>query len=197
MEPFKYISITDWAKAQKTTRTAVELADSGIPVFPCKQDKAPDTAHSFYDATTDPSRIAFFFRKPDALIGMPTGLASNIDVIDEDPRNGGDLDTLGPLPMDVVARTRSGGRHVYFRHRDGVTNTTGLRQGIDVRGKAGTRSSGLTRQTKKALGSRETSPNPCRSVVYPLNACCNNCKMKARITLKGTSNSLPCGTTSK
>ncbi len=137
MEPFKYISITDWTRAQKTTRTAKELADSDIPVFPCNRDKTPMTAHGFYDASTDHSRIALFFRDPAALIAMPTGLASNIDVIDEDPKNGGDLSTLGPIPMTAVARTRSGGRHVFFRHRDGVKNTTGLRRGIDVRGEGG------------------------------------------------------------
>jgi hypothetical protein len=68
---------------------------------------------------------------------MPTGLPSNIDVIDEDPKNGGNLDALGSLPMTTVARTMSGGRHVFFRHRDGVRNTTGLRTGIDVRGEGG------------------------------------------------------------
>lgn len=137
MERFKYTSITDWIRAQKTTKTAVDLADLGIPIFPCKPDKRPMTAHGFYDADTDRDRIAFFFRDPAALIAMPTGLRSNIDVIDEDPKNGGNLDTLGPLPMDVVARTKSGGRHVFFKHRDGIKNTTGLRPGIDVRGEGG------------------------------------------------------------
>ncbi len=123
MEPFKYTNIADWTKAQKTTRTAAELAGSGIPVFPCNPDKTPMTAHGFKDADTDRTRIALFFRDPLALIAMPTGLRSNIDVIDEDPRNGGNLDTLaaarGPMPMDVVARTRSGGRHVFTKHRPG------------------------------------------------------------------------------
>ncbi len=137
MELFNYTSITDWIRAQKTTRTAVELADSGIPVFPCSDDKRPMTTHGFKDASTTPTRIAFFFRDPGALIAMPTGLASNIHVIDEDPKNGGNLGTLGTLPMKAVARTRSGGRHVFFKHRDGIKNTTGLRQGIDVRGEGG------------------------------------------------------------
>jgi len=137
VELFKYTSITDWIRAQKTTRTATELADSGIPVFPCNGQKRPMTAHGFQDASTDQTRIALFFRDPGALIAMPTGLASNIDVIDEDPKNGGDLDTLGPLPMVAVASTRSGGRHVFFKHRDGIRNTTNIRPGIDVRGEGG------------------------------------------------------------
>lgn len=137
MEPFKYISITDWTRAQKTTRTAVELADQDIPVFPCQPDKRPMTAHGFKDASTDHARIARFFQHPDALIAMPTGVASNISVIDEDPKNGGNLDTLGQIPMTAVASTRSDGKHVFYRHRDGIKNTTGLRPGIDVRGEGG------------------------------------------------------------
>lgn len=137
MDLYKYTSIREWAKSQNTTRTAAELADSGIPVFPCNDLKRPMTDHGFKDASTDPTRIAFFFRDPGALIAMPTGLASNIDVIDEDTDHGGDLSTLGTLPMKVVAKTRSGGRHVFFKHRDGIRNTTGLRPGIDVRGEGG------------------------------------------------------------
>jgi hypothetical protein len=132
-----YKNITEWIGSQHSIRTGLELADASIPVFPCNQDKTPATAHSFNDATTDPNRVKLFFRGPNLLIGMPTGLRSNIDVVDEDPKNGGDLNTLGPLPMKAVARTRSGGRHVFFRHRDGIRNTTGLRPGIDVRGEGG------------------------------------------------------------
>ncbi len=137
MKLYKYNSISEWADSQGNTRTAVRLAESGIPTFPVKQDKTPDTAHGYKDATTNPTRIAYFFRKPGLLLGMPTGLRSNIDVIDEDPKNGGNLADLGSLPMDVVAQTRSGGRHVFFKHRDGIRNTTGLRPGIDVRGEGG------------------------------------------------------------
>ena len=137
MELFNYTSITDWIRAQKTTRTATELADSGVPVFPCNDLKRPMTQHGHQDASTDPTRIALFFRDPGALIAMPTGLASKIDVIDEDPKNGGNLDTLGSIPMTAVARTRSGGRHVFFKHRDGIRNTTNIRPGIDVRGEGG------------------------------------------------------------
>jgi putative DNA primase/helicase len=132
-----YQNITEWLGSQSNMRTGLELANAGIPVFPCKPDKTPDTAHGFKDATTDANRIKLFFRRPNLLLGMPTGLRSNIDVIDEDPRNGGNLSTLRPLPMKAVARTRSGGRHVFFRHRDGIKNTTGLRTGIDVRGEGG------------------------------------------------------------
>nr|MBA3490548.1 bifunctional DNA primase/polymerase [Rubrobacteraceae bacterium] len=132
-----YKNITEWLGSQHNTRTGLELAAAGIPVFPCKEDKRPATAHGFKDATTNPDRIKVFFRPRNLLIGMPTGLVSNMDVVDEDIQNGGDLSTLGQLPMDVVARTRSGGRHVFFRHRDGIRNTTGLRTGIDVRGEGG------------------------------------------------------------
>jgi hypothetical protein len=134
---YPYVTLLQWLDSQRNTRSGLELARAGIPVFPCKQDKKPNTAHGFKDATTDPTRIKLYFRKPGLLLAMPTGLPSNIDVIDEDPKNGGNLDALGSLPMTTVARTMSGGRHVFFRHRDGVRNTTGLRTGIDVRGEGG------------------------------------------------------------
>jgi P4 family phage/plasmid primase-like protien len=132
-----YRNITEWLGSQHNIKTGLELADAGIPVFPCNEDKTPATAHGHKDADTNPDRIKLFFRKPNLLIGLPTGLASNIDVLDEDIQNDGNLSTLGEIPMTVVARTRSGGRHVFFRHRDGIRNTTGLRQGIDVRGEGG------------------------------------------------------------
>ena len=104
-----YKNITEWLGSQHNKKTGLELADAGIPVFPCNPDKTPATSHGFKDADTNSERIKLFFRRPNLLLGMPTGLGSNIDVIDEDPKNGGDLNTLGSLPMDVVAQTRSGG----------------------------------------------------------------------------------------
>lgn len=119
-----------------TLDAALRLSAQGIPVFPCHRDKSPTTRNGFYDATTDERRIRAMFYSRDLLIGMPTGAASGIDVIDEDPRNGGDLDTLGPLPMEVVARSKRGGRHVFVKHRPG--NRCGdIAEGIDLKADGG------------------------------------------------------------
>jgi hypothetical protein len=120
-----------------TLDIALDLAARGVPIFPCNLDKTPATPHGFKDATTDPARIGEWWTKnPAALLAMPTGEISGVDVIDEDPRNGGDLDMLGPLPMLVVAQSRSGGRHIFTKHRRG--NRSGkLADGIDLKSDGG------------------------------------------------------------
>jgi hypothetical protein len=60
---------------------AVELAEHGLPVFPCvnqprgPEDKRPLTAHGFKDASCDPDLVRkWWARWPDALVGVPTGI---------------------------------------------------------------------------------------------------------------------------
>jgi len=66
--------------------SALALAANGIPVFPCGPDKAPRTPHGFRDATTNADAIrAWWAYWPDALVGVPTGRASRLLVVDVDP----------------------------------------------------------------------------------------------------------------
>jgi hypothetical protein len=120
---------------------ALTLAVQGLPVFPCYADKCPATRRGFYDATKDPERIRRFFALPRRLIGVPTGAASGIAVLDIDPRHDGDrwaIDNFDSLPRTRVHATRSGGFHLIFRHLDGVINSAGLiAPGVDVRGEGG------------------------------------------------------------
>ena len=119
-------------------QAALKTARKGKPVFPCKPNKAPYTSRGFKDATTDPERITALFTKYRAeKIGMPTGRASDVFVLDVD-----DLEALGELPRQLpktlTIRTPSGGLHFYFNHVDGITNKTGtLPDGIDIRGDGG------------------------------------------------------------
>jgi hypothetical protein len=67
---------------------ALAWAKAGYPVFPCKQDKSPYTAHGYKDATTDPAIITAWWTKwPNALIAVPTG-KETFDVLDLDVKNG-------------------------------------------------------------------------------------------------------------
>jgi predicted transcriptional regulator len=76
---------------------------------------------------------------------MPTGEISGVFVadLDLDPEKGIDgrarLEELGhELPETLTIRTPRGGAHLYFRHTEGITNSTGgLPEGIDVRGEGG------------------------------------------------------------
>jgi hypothetical protein len=107
--------------------------------------KHPRTRHGVKDATTDHEIICSWWDKwPDANIGIATGEVSGFDVLDIDPRHDGDtalrkIEKIhGNLPSTPEQLTGGGGRHILFRHQDGITNSTGkLPEGIDVRGDGG------------------------------------------------------------
>ena len=130
------------------------------PVFPCRhrddeyvdQDgcieilatKTPLTSNGFRGATLNERIVREYWRRnPSAMIGVPTGAPIGAWVLDIDPKHGGD-ETLaaleaanGALPATLTAETTSGGRHYFFRHRQGVRNRGALGSGIDVRGDGG------------------------------------------------------------
>lgn len=121
---------------------ALKLAADGIPCFPCRDDKRPATPNGFHDATKDPAKVAELWQHfPGTLIGVPTGETSGVDILDIDPRNGGNawLDEVQDrLPLTMVVETRSGGRHFYFAHESGVRNSAGrIARGVDVRADGG------------------------------------------------------------
>ena len=117
---------------------ALYIASRGKPVFPCKPDKAPYTPNGFKDASANPSRVtALWTRYRGEKIGVPTGKASGVFVVDIDR-----LDALGELPRELpetrTIRTGGGGLHFYFNYVNGITNRTGsLPDGIDIRGEGG------------------------------------------------------------
>jgi hypothetical protein len=115
---------------------ALELAETGVAVFPVGPDKAPRTANGFHDATTDAEAIQAW-TEWDGGIGaaVPDGFV----VIDVDPRNGG-TDTLKllaeagrKLPRTRTARTRSGGFHYWLSVPTGATLRSKLGPGVDVK----------------------------------------------------------------
>jgi hypothetical protein len=116
-------------------------------VFPCQlRGKTPLTEHGFKDATKDPDKIRRFWAAwPDANIGVATGAASGIVVLDVDPRHGGDEALValeaerGKLPEVPTVLTGGGGTQLYFRHPgNNVRNSVGLiGLGLDVRADGG------------------------------------------------------------
>ncbi|HUK09395.1 MAG TPA: bifunctional DNA primase/polymerase [Stellaceae bacterium] len=102
--------------------------------------KHPLTRHGVKDASSDSKVIAEWWQRyPDANVGIATGAASGIFVLDIDPRHGG-KDTLfalekehGDLPRTLTARTGEGW-HLYFQHVGGLRNRVGaLGPGLDIR----------------------------------------------------------------
>ncbi|MEO9824063.1 MAG: AAA family ATPase [Paracoccaceae bacterium] len=141
-------------------KLALDYAKSGIPVFPCKDgstarnngepDRGPLTKKGFKDATTDPNTIKRMWDKnPQAVPGIPTGAASGWAVLDVDRKKGTDgVASLAEAGFDandpkaVIVETPSGGLHLYYKHHEGLTNSTrhlkemGI-EGVDIRAEGG------------------------------------------------------------
>lgn len=121
---------------------ALEVAEQ-YPVFPCDIRKRPVCEGGFKSATQDPDAVVNLFSAPNAaLIGIPTGTASGVSVVDIDVRDakGGkdwreqNAEVLGNTR---IAETQSGGWHYYYVHRDGIRNRAGIAGCVDVRGDGG------------------------------------------------------------
>lgn len=129
------------------TERALMMGEHGWPPFPCGANKMPcipkhEGGRGLHDASLDPDKIRRLFSHPRArLIGVPTGEISGIDVLDIDPRHGGDeweRANLHRLPETRIHRTQGGGRHYLFHHAPGMRNNAGIvALGVDVRGAGG------------------------------------------------------------
>jgi hypothetical protein len=124
---------------------ALEYARHGIPVFPCKRgDKAPLVKRGFKGATTNEKLLRRWWENwPRAMIGMPTGVSSGIDVLDLDLKPNEYIDGRVIVPQwqelsRVIVRTPSGGAHVWFKSQGKVRNSTDrIGPGVDTRGDGG------------------------------------------------------------
>lgn len=119
-------------------KTASLLAAQGIPSFPCAADKSPTCPGGFKAATKNPDHLRKLFTQyPADLIGVPTGIVSGIDVVDVDPKNGGDKWLAGhaeKLPETRINGTRSGGQHILLKHHTGLRNSASkIALGVDTR----------------------------------------------------------------
>jgi hypothetical protein len=123
---------------------ALAYAAAGFPVFPLiVGGKDPDVARGFYAATTNPETVKRFWRIPDRNIGIRTGVASGVWVVDLDPPDGEDnIRRLeadhGQLPPTRTVRTPRGGRHLWFKYVDPVPSSVGrIADHVDVRADGG------------------------------------------------------------
>lgn len=129
---------------------AVSYAERGWRVLPVKsRGKTPLMKKWTTAATADVERVGLWWTNSyrNAGVGIATGEASGIVVIDVDAKHDGERGLVelegrhGPLPPTLTAKTGGGGRHLYFRYPIGVEirNCAGLAgvDGIDVRGEGG------------------------------------------------------------
>jgi hypothetical protein len=111
-------------RAAGTAEQALHYAAHGWPVFPCQPgSKQPATKHGFLDATCDPGKVIWWWRRqPDANLAIATGHPGP-DVLDVDqhgPAGNGfaafnQLKRAGLIDSaSALVATPSGGLHAYF-----------------------------------------------------------------------------------
>lgn len=129
-----------------TVDFAYRYADMGWQVFPCQpRDKKPLVKWVDF-ATHEKNMLSGWWEMyPTANIGIACGKRSGIIVLDVDAGHDG-YDSLrdlileyGQLPETPVAKTGSGGEHIFFKHPGiEIRNSAGkLGQGLDIRGDGG------------------------------------------------------------
>jgi putative DNA primase/helicase len=130
-------------------RAALALARRGLRVHPCVPGaKEPLLKDWPNRATLDPRTIESWWRKwPIANIGVATGGAMRLLVIDVDPEADGESSMAnlereyGSLPATIESVTPRGGRHLYMTVPSGrplpVNGVSKLAPGIDTRCRGG------------------------------------------------------------
>jgi hypothetical protein len=116
----------------------LSLEDRALPCFFVTPAKVPFAgSHAYLDATADPAeleKLAARFRGP-KLVAVATGAISGIDIIDIDPRHGGDrwyFEHIDQLGKTRVHETRGGGWHLIFRHSPSLRNSNNkLAHGVE------------------------------------------------------------------
>jgi hypothetical protein len=122
---------------------ALAVAAEGYPCFPCTTNKRPATPHGFRDAARDPTALRALWRRyPGALVGVVTGEASGIDVLDLDSKHQEARQWWtthrNRLPVTRTHGTRSGGLHLLFQHVAGLRCSAGaIAAGVDTRASGG------------------------------------------------------------
>ena len=124
-----------------------------LSIFPCRcADKKPFTQHGFHDASRDEAQVRAWFgaQFPDAMIGIPTGSASGLWVVDVDIDPIKKIDGFplwhqliaqhGEIPPTLTSVTPRGGRHHFFAWQTDLVIPS--RQGfpgpgIDIRARGG------------------------------------------------------------
>jgi len=124
---------------------ALFYAECGWRVFPLKPNDKVPTVKWADVCTTEANMIKGWWEyTPSANIGIATGKASGITVLDVDASHDGYetlanlLEQYGGLPDTPVAKTGGGGEHIFFKYAEGTRNSAGkLGRGLDIRSEGG------------------------------------------------------------
>lgn len=136
------------ATAVPLPHAAARLASAGVPVFPCApRDKVPliRDGRGFHDATINLRQVEAWWRRfPNANIGVPTGTASGLVVVDVDVHGTNGYDALNRADREglvagweFLVRSPTGGLHLYYPAGAGQRSWQAGNAGIDFRGDGG------------------------------------------------------------
>lgn len=146
---------TDLVAPEAMQEAALAHARLGFRIFPVSpRDKRPLVKGWGSEASAEETQVsAWWSRWPHAMIGLPTGAANGLWVLDldVDAEKGLDGNTSfmelevahGAIDIDVCATTPRGGTHLFFRWdaahpvHNSVGGHGGVAPGIDVRGEGG------------------------------------------------------------
>ncbi len=127
-----------------TMLTAAEAyVEQGVFILAVGPNKAPLPGYGLNTASNDPNTVAAIWAKhPNAGIAIACE-ASNLVVLDCDPRNGGDetlaklrqadQDFAEALDATVQVETQGGGNHFYFAAEVGTSFAGKLGKGLDIK----------------------------------------------------------------
>ena len=123
-----------------------KLIEKNFKLIPIKaREKKPAIKDWQTEATNEIAKIKKWLSQfPDMNVGIVTGKASNIFIVDIDQKNGG-LETLEQLKKEgfsfdtLCVKTGGGGYHFYYKcpGNKEIKNKTGILKGIDIRGQGG------------------------------------------------------------
>ena len=128
---------------------ARSIASAGVPVFPCLPGgKRPLTRRGFLAASSDAALVAAWWSgTPNANIGIPTGPASGVVVVDVDVHGPTDGRVAWKRAAEaglvngagLLVRTPTGGTHAYFPATPGREQRSwqAAAAGVDFRGDGG------------------------------------------------------------
>ncbi|WP_313536012.1 bifunctional DNA primase/polymerase [Arsenicicoccus bolidensis] len=149
-DPFDVLAALIRADGSPSLAVAARsLASAGVPVFPCQvEGKRPLTRRGFLDASSDAAQVAAWWsRTPNANIGIPTGGASGVVVVDVDVHGPTDGRVAWKRAADaglvsgagLLVRTPTGGMHAYFPATPGREQRSwqAAAAGVDFRGDCG------------------------------------------------------------
>lgn len=117
-------------------KAALKYQSMGFSVIPVQKNKKPHVAWEKYQTEKAPeSQIRQWWKKwSTANIGIITGKVSGVDVIDTDSDAGWDaLNEFLSENFETPTSKTPKGRHVFFKHRPGLSNGVRVLKDCDLR----------------------------------------------------------------